>query len=197
MRGAPLAVKTVVGAGRRQTKAGGRLESLSAYALIFRRSLALMLASPLRPYLWLSGGAIVVSRIAPIVAAWIAGQALNEFQNAIQLHAFTNRLIALGAIIAVFTAARSIFGTLSHILQEQVELDVDMHFEIIEARKLAALDTATRENPGFQDLHEIAVRLGAQVVQDMLKEPAQIVGNISGLVAAAILLAQHRGSTSS
>lgn len=66
-----------------------------------------------------------------------------------------------------------------------------MHFEILEARKLAELDTATREDPRFQDLHENAERLGAQVVQDILKEPLQILGSIGGLLTAAALLSRQ------
>ena len=66
-----------------------------------------------------------------------------------------------------------------------------MHFELLEARKLATLDTATRENPRFRDLHEIAERLGARVVQDLLTEPLLVVGNIGGLATAAALLAQQ------
>jgi ATP-binding cassette, subfamily B, bacterial len=167
------------------------LDVLKQYAQAIRRALALMMASPLRPWLWVAGVAIVAARIAPILAAWVAGQALNEFQHAIALRAFTDRLIALGALMAVFTLARSLYGAAAHIVQERIDLDVDMHFEIIEARKLAGLDTATRENPKFQDLHENAKRGGAQIMTQMLQEPAQIVGNIGGLVTAVALLAQQ------
>lgn len=150
-----------------------------------------MLASPLRPYAPLTAAAIVVGKVAPIVAAWVGGQALNELQRAIEGHAFTNRLVMLGGLVAIFVAARSIYGALSHVVQERIELDVDMHFEILEARKLAELDTATREDPRFQDLHENAERVGAQAVQDVLKEPLQILGGIGGLLTAAALLSRQ------
>ncbi|MCC0003675.1 MAG: ABC transporter ATP-binding protein [Methylobacteriaceae bacterium] len=167
------------------------MDGVWVYVRLFRRSLGLMLDSPLRPWLWIAGPYVIASRIAPVVVAWIGGQALNEFQNAIVAHAFTDRLIAFGAVIVAFTAAASIAGALTNIVKDRIDLDVEMYFEIIEARTMAALDTASRESPAFQDLHENAKRGGVGLVTDMLLQPLQIAGDIAGLATAAALLAQQ------